>query len=134
MQTETIVKTTKFKLEFEKFKDWVYIKRSGEKDPYLLPRKYFDKMEAKHAKGKVKYNWLLKIDYLSKYYALSKDYLNNYFKTGEWGRMLETALEDPLPLLRKGVKDRYYQMSVYDDGFRHSSKDPLGSMAAKIDK
>ena len=69
MQTETIIKITKFKLEFEKFKDWVYIKLSGEENPYLLPRKYFDKMEAKHAEGKVKYNWLLKIDYLNKYYA-----------------------------------------------------------------
>jgi len=118
MQTETIVKTIKSKLEFEKFKDWVYIKLSGRsKEPFILPRKYFDKMEAKHSKGKVKYNWLLTIHSSNKYYALSKDYLKNYFKTGNWGELLTTAIVDPLPLLKTGVKDRYYQLNVCEDGF-----------------
>ena len=50
MQTETIIK--KFKLEFEKFDDWVYIKCPPVAEPYLLPRKFFDEMEAKHARVK----------------------------------------------------------------------------------
>ena len=124
MQTETIIK--KFKLEFEKFDDWVYIKCLPVAKPYLLPRKFFDEREAKHAKGKVPYNWLLKIEWMNTYAAFSEDYLKQYFATGRWvpdGRT--NWVVDSLPLLRAGVKDRYYQANVAYDGFLHLDGKPI---------
>lgn len=114
MITETITQVKKFKLEFEKFDDWVYIKCSDRKDPYLLPRKHFDEMEAKHPKG---YNWLLKLTWRDIYVALSKDYLKQYFETGNWGPDYKTWIVDPLLLLKAGIKDRYYQADIATDGF-----------------
>ena len=125
MKTATITQVKKFKLEFEKFDDWVYIKCNDRKDPFLLPRKFFDKMEAKYTKGKVKYNWLLKIKWTDIYVALSKDYLKQYFETGDWGLKDSTWIVDALPLLRKGVKDRYYQADVVTDGFLHFDNKPV---------
>ena len=113
MQTETITKVQKFKLVFEKFDDWVYIKCSDSKDPYLLPRKFFDEMEAKHAKSKTPYNWLLKLTRADTYVAYSVDYLKQYFEESgiyynpDW----KTYIVDPLPLLKEGVKDRYYRFN-----------------------
>jgi len=113
MQTETITKVQKFKLKFEKFDDWVYIKCSDCKDPYLLPRKFFDEMEAKHAKSKTPYNWLLKLTRADTYIAYSEDHLKQYFE--ESGNHYEpnwqTYIVDPLPLLKAGVKDRYYRFN-----------------------
>ncbi|KKL59517.1 hypothetical protein LCGC14_2214580 [marine sediment metagenome] len=124
MQTETIIK--KFKLEFEKFDDWVYIKCPSVAEPYLLPRKFFDEMEAKYAKGKVPYNWLLKIKWVDTYTAFSEDYLKQYFETGRWEpNSHDTWIVDPLPLLKAGVKDRYYQANVTYDGFLHLDGKPI---------
>lgn len=118
MQTEMITQVKKFKLEFEKFDDWVYIKCSDRKDPYLLPRKYFDKMEVEQFFAKEgPYHWLLQIEWQDAYVALSKDYLKQYFKTGDWGPDYNTWIVDPLPLLKAGGKDCYYQANVTVDGF-----------------
>ncbi len=118
MQTEMITQTKKFKLEFEKFKDWVYIKCSDRKDPYLLPRKYFDEMEVKRSKNrKGPYYWLLQIKWPDMYFALSQDYLNQYFETGHWGPDYNTWRVNPLPLLKAGIKGRYYQADVASNGY-----------------
>ena len=123
-QTITQTITKRFILEFEKFDDWVYIKCSDHKQPYLLPRKFFDKREAKHAKSKNPYNWLLAIKVATAYYALSEDYLKQYFEKGLWSpKDHSTWIVDPLPLLKAGVKDRYYQAEVHMEGFlRFDSK------------
>ena len=118
MQTKTITQIKKFKLSFEKFDDWVYVKCS--KESYLLTREYFDKMEAKHTKGKFPYNWILKIPPHNIYCAYSRDYLNRYFKQGLWGSINhDKDIINALPLLRKGVKDCYYHTNVYVDGYLH---------------
>ena len=117
VQTITQTITKRFTLEFEKFDDWVYIKCSDRKQPYLLPRKFFDKREAKHSKSKTPYNWLLAIKATTAYYALSEDYLKKYFEEGRWSPDDRTWIADPLPLLKAGVKNRYYQTEVYIDGF-----------------
>lgn len=123
---ETIVQTKKFKLEFEKFDDWVYIKCGDRPDPYLLPRKYFDNEETKHAKSKTPYNWLLRILWVNAYAALSEDYLEQYFKEGFWNPINnKTWIVDPLPLLRAGIKNRYYQVDISTDGFLHFNEKPV---------
>lgn len=50
---------------------------------------------------------------------MSEDYLKQYFETGSWGPDYKTWIVDPLPLLRAGVKNRYYQTDVATDGFLH---------------
>lgn len=121
MQTETITQVKKFKLEFEKFVDYVYIKCSDSKHLYLLPRKYFDEMEAKHSKGKVPYNWLLNLQGKDKYLAMSPDYLKQYFETGRWAPADYNTwiIDDPLPLLRAGQQHCYYQAWNVLNGFLH---------------
>lgn len=111
MQTETITKVQKFKLNFEKFDDWVYIKCGDCKTPYLLPRKLFDEMEAKYAKSKTPYNWLLKLNWGDTYVAYSEDYLKQYFEESgiHYNPDWQTYIVNPLPLLKAGVKDRYYR-------------------------
>ena len=127
MQTETITQVKKFKLEFEKFDDWVYVKCSDRKEPYLLTRKHFDTMEVKHSKNKKgPYNWLLKLSWADMHVALSTDYLKQYFEesggyyTPDW----QTWIVDPLPLLRADVKDRYYQAGM-GDGYLHLNGKPV---------
>ena len=123
MQTETITQVKKFKLKFETFDDWVYIKCSDRKDPYLLPRKFFNEMEAKHAigiggrKSKISYNWLLKLTWTDTYVAYSEDHLKQYFEESgtHYEPNWQTYIVDPLPLLKAGVKDRYYRF----DGNNH---------------
>ncbi len=118
MQTETITQVKKFKLIFEKFDDWVYIKCSDRKDSFLLTRKHFDAMEAKHAKSKVPYNWILKINWIDAYNAFSTEYLKQYFETGNWSPGdYKTWIINALPLLRKGIKNRYFQGDVSSSGF-----------------
>lgn len=121
MQTETILLTKKFKLEFEKFDDWVYIKCSNHEAPYLLPRKYFDEIEAKHAK----YNWLLNIEHADMYHALSEEYLKQYFETGSWTPMDNTWIVNPLPLLKAGVKNRYFVARPFINGFLYFNNKPI---------
>ena len=127
MQTETITQVKKFKLEFEKFDDWVYIKCSDRKEPYLLPRKHFDTMEVKHLKNrKGPYYWLLKYAWQDGYVALSTDYLKQYFEEsgGYYTPNYQTWIVDPLPLLKANVKDRYYQAGM-DDGYLHFDDKPV---------
>lgn len=127
MKTETITQVKKFKFEFEKFDDWVYIKCSDRKEPYLLTRKHFDKMEAKHTKNrKGPYNWILKLSWADIHVALSTDYLKQYLEEsgGHYAPDYPTWIVDPLPLLRANVKDRYYQVQM-DDGYLHLDGKPV---------
>lgn len=127
MKTKTITQVKKFKLMFEKFDDWVYIKCSNFKTPYLLSRKYFDEMEAKHTKNREgPYYWLLKHKWQDMYVALSTGYLKQYFEEsgGYYTPDYQTWCVNPLPLLRANVKDRYYQAHM-DDGFLHFDGKPV---------
>ncbi|KKK77295.1 hypothetical protein LCGC14_2855060, partial [marine sediment metagenome] len=78
-------------------------------------------------------NWLLKIEWMNTYAAFSEDYLKQYFATGRWvpdGRT--NWVVDSLPLLKAGVKDRYYQANVTYDGFvdtQNALKDAYQSSA-----
>lgn len=127
MKTETIAQVKKFKLEFEKFDDWVYIKCVGrwEDGPFLLPRKFFDEQETKRAKSKTPYNWILNVAHKHIYSALSKDYLKRYFETGLWQPdNWKTWIIDPLPLLKEGIKRRYYQANI-SNGFLYFNNKPV---------
>ena len=127
MKTRTITQVKKFKIKFEKFDDWVYVKCSDRKEPYLLTRKHFDMMEAKHAKNKKgPYNWLLKLSWGDIHVALSTDYLKQYLEEsgGYYTPNYQTWIVDPLPLLRANVKDRYYQAGM-GDGYLHLNGKPV---------
>ena len=116
MVVTKIIKVEKFALQFEKFDNWVYVNCSDREDPFVLPRKFFDEQELKYST--LSYNWILDLTWAETYVALSKNYLKQYFEKGDWGvKNYDTWIVNPLPLLRRGIENRYYQADVSNSGF-----------------
>ncbi|MFA5313215.1 MAG: hypothetical protein WC375_07885 [Methanomassiliicoccales archaeon] len=110
-----------FDIIIEKFDEFVYVGVNG--DAHVFLRDFFDEQEAKHKN----YKWIIDRDLRDReYVAISSVFLKKYYFKGDpLGGPCESINVNPLPILRRGVKNRMFQNRIYNDGYLYFRNKPI---------